>query len=95
MRPGERQQVLFLWLDDSALDARVLGWSFHDGGGDGSVLDGEPPYPTGEAALRDGWRLIQVSPLIPPALGAEHTTSFLRHEFLFERIVEFSAGPDA
>lgn len=83
----ERQQVLYLWLDTSALDGRVVGWAFHDGSaGSGPPLpEGEPPYPTGVAALQDGWFLLQSSQLIPPAPGAELTTSFLQHEFLFER----------
>lgn len=86
----ERQQVLFLWLDDSNLAGRVIAWTFHDGSGTTDDLvgtDGAPPYARGTDALADGWRLLQVSPLLPPAPGAEHTVSYLKHEFLFERIV--------
>lgn len=83
----ERQQVLFLWLEDSNLDGRVVAWTFHDGSGRADDIDGAPPYKTGGAALRDGWRLVQVAPLLPPYPGAEHVTSHLKHEFLFERIV--------
>jgi hypothetical protein len=87
-----RQQVLMLWLASSSLDSRVLGWSFFDGSdGRGPGLDGEPPYDSGVAALRDGWRLLQMSPLVPPIPGHERETSFLKHEFVFERLVE--AGP--
>ena len=88
----ERQQVLYLWLDTSALDGRVLGWAFHDGTrGTGPVLpDAQPPYASGVAALEDGWFLLQSSQLIPAAPGAEHTTSFLQHEFVFERRVPVS-----
>ena len=84
-----RQQVLYLWLDTSALDGRVVGWAFHDGtNGSGPTLpDGEPPYTDGVAALRDGWCLLQSSQLIPAYPGREHTTSFLQHEFVFERRV--------
>src|SRR5207302_11515502 len=46
----------------------------------------EPPYPSGLAALRDGWRLFQASQLLPPHPGAEYSTSFLKHEFFFERL---------
>ena len=86
----QRQQVLFLWLDDSNLEGRVIAWTFHDGAGrdDDLGADGTPPYTRGIDALGDGWRLLQVSPLLPPAPGAEHTVSYLKHEFLFERIVE-------
>jgi hypothetical protein len=51
----------------------------------------DPPYATGVDALRDGWRLIQMSPLIAPVPGHERETSFLKHEFVFERMV---SAPD-
>lgn len=87
-----RQQVLLLWLASSSLDSRVLGWSFFDGtAGTGPQPEGELPYDTGVAALRDGWRLLQISPLIPPMPGHERETSFLKHEFLFERMIDAAA----
>jgi hypothetical protein len=83
-----RQQVLMLWLASPSLDAHVLGWSFFDGtAGVGPQLTDDPPYRTGVAALVDGWRLLQMSPLIPPVPGQERQTSFLKHEFVFERLV--------
>ena len=45
-----------------------------------------PPYETGLDALRDGWRVIQFPQLIPPYPGLEYTTSFLKHEFIFEQL---------
>ncbi|MEI7593635.1 MAG: hypothetical protein WCK41_10485 [Actinomycetes bacterium] len=87
-----RQQVLVLFLASSALDANVIGWSFYDGASHGPTppVDArvEPIYPTGVDALRDGWRLIQVTPLLPAAPGAEYQVSFLKHEFVFEKMVE-------
>lgn len=84
-----RQQVLMLWLASPSLDSRVLGWSFFDGtDGAGPQPEGDQPYDSGVAALRAGWRLIQMSPLFPPVPGQERETSFLKHEFLFERIVD-------
>ena len=89
MSPDQRQQVLVLWLASSALDGRVLGWAFYDGtAGAGPQLDGDPPYATGVDALIAGWRLLQMSPLVPPTPGHERDTSFLRHEFLFERLTQ-------
>lgn len=86
-----RQQVLFLYLASSALDARVVGWSRFDGDSEGPTPAVEakaaPPYATGVDALRDGWRLIQAAELHPPAPGAERRVSYLKHEFLFERLV--------
>lgn len=97
-----RQQVLVLYLGTSALDAPVVGWAVYDGTGASHPTTGDgdtPPYETGVAALRDGWRLIQAAPLIPPYPGQEHAVSYLKHEFLFEKLVstditEASAGAE-
>ncbi|GAA5011594.1 hypothetical protein [Actinopolymorpha pittospori] len=89
-----RQQVLVLYLNTSALDSTVVGWSVYDGTGESSPTTGDsdqPPYDTGVAALRDGWRLIQASQLIPPYPGHEYDVSFLKHEFLFEKLVTVTA----
>ena len=85
-----RQQVLVLYLKDSALDSNVLGWAQYDGTGQHNYYTGdstEPPYATGLDALLDGWRLIQASPMIPHAPGAEFQTSYLKFEFFFEKLV--------
>ncbi|MCX3063033.1 hypothetical protein [Streptomyces beihaiensis] len=90
-----RQQVLVLYLSTSALDAPVVGWSRYDGTGRTTPTAGdsdEPPYETGVEALLDGWRLFQAAQLIPPYPGHEYDVSFLKHEFLFERIVSSVAG---
>jgi hypothetical protein len=84
-----RQQVLVLYLATSALDSKVVGWASYDGTGRTSPTTGdtdEPPYPTGLAALLDGWRLFQAAQLIPPYPGHEYDTSYLKHEFFFERL---------
>jgi hypothetical protein len=99
-----RQQILLLWLAGPSLEAGVLGWTFYDGTagagpqltgdrpttGDQLTTTGDRPYATGLAALIDGWRLIQMSGLQPPIPGHERETSFLKHEFMFERIVELA-----
>jgi len=85
-----RQQVLVLYLGTSALDSDVVGWSWYDGTGRATPTTGdsdEPPYETGVAALQDGWRLFQAAQLIPPYPGHEYDVSFLKHEFLFEKLV--------
>ena len=92
--PVLRQQVLVLYLVNSALDSTVAGWSRYDGTGRTSPTTGdgeEPPYETGLDALKDGWRLIQAAQLIPPYPGHEYDVSFLKHEFFFERIVQVQA----
>ena len=84
----KRQKVLVLYLADSALDAKVIAWSQWDGTGRDEHMAGDaeaPPYPSGLAALRDGWRLLQMSSLMPHTPGAEHDVAYLKYEFLFER----------
>ncbi len=84
-----RQQVLVLYLKSSALDAEVLGWASYDGTGETLHMAGdsqEPPYRSGLAALRDGWRLIQASPLVAESPGSEFRTSYLKYEFFFEKL---------
>lgn len=89
-----RQRILVLYLSNSALDARVIGWASYDGTGQTQPTAGdesEPPYPTGVHALRDGWHLIQASPLLPHARGDEFRTGYLKYEFFFEKLEE--GGP--
>jgi hypothetical protein len=85
-----RQQVLHLWLAESALDTPVVGWAFHDGtSGRGPALPAsEPPYANGVAALEDGWCLLQSPSPWPLSPGAEHEIGYLPNEFLFERRIE-------
>lgn len=99
----QRQQLLFLWLEHSSLNGRVVAWAFHDGRARpaGAELEGEdpwaeptgaaegdPPYANGVAALHAGWRLLQAAPVPVRIPGAERVTGRLEHEFLFERIVD-------
>jgi len=52
-----RQQLLYLWLAESALDAEAVAWALYDGAqGKGLALPKEkdpatPPYASGLAAL--------------------------------------------
>lgn len=85
-----KQQILVLYLASSALDSSVKGWTRYDGTGQSRHTTGdsfEPPYPTGLDALKDGWRAIQFPTLIPPYPGAEYTTSFMKYQFVFEKMV--------
>ncbi|MEM1228894.1 MAG: hypothetical protein AAGI15_00025 [Pseudomonadota bacterium] len=83
-----RQKLLFLYLESSALDSRVVAWSYYDGTGTAVAQAGDsddPPYRTGLEALTAGWRLIQANPLQPHAPGAEFSLSYLKYEFIFEQ----------
>ena len=84
---SQRQQVLYLWLAEGALDTTTVGWAFHDGtAGKGPGLpESEPPYATGLAALQDGWFLLQSPAPYVLHPGEEHGTSYLPNEFVFER----------
>ena len=86
----QRQQVMVLYLATSALDTGVVAWSFYDGTGETRHMAGdeeEPPYRTGLDALKDGWRLIQASPLVTHVPGNEFKTDYLKYEFFFEKLV--------
>lgn len=78
-----------MYLANSALDSSVTGWAVYDGTGREDHMTGDghaPPYDSGLEAMRDGWRLIQAAQLVPPYPRHEHDTSFLKHEFYFERL---------
>lgn len=86
-----RQKILVLYLSNSALDSTVKGWAVYDGTGREAHTTGDTniaPYKTGLLALQDGWRAIQFPQLIPPYPGHELDTSFLKYEFIFEKIEE-------
>ena len=90
--PNLRQKILILYLTDSALDSKVIGWTMYDGTGRESHNTGDsdqPPYTTGLEALQAGWRAIQFSQLIPPYPGTEFSTSFYKYEIIFEQLEEF------
>ena len=87
--PQRRQRVLVLYLGTSALDSKVIAWAHYDGTGQSVSYAGEtdePPYSTGLQALQDGWRLFQVSQLLPPNREAPFDVSYLRYECLFEKL---------
>jgi hypothetical protein len=86
-----RQRVLVLYLASSALDDEVIAWANYDGTGQTRPMSGdsaEPPYATGVAALEDGWRLIQASPLAQHVSGDEFRTGYFKYEFFFEKLAD-------
>jgi hypothetical protein len=91
-----RQQVLVLYLADSSLTSDVIAWALYDGTGRESAETGDcpdRPFATGLAALKAGWRLIGMSPLRAAAPDSEYVTSYLKFEFVFERLVSIADGP--
>ena len=85
-----RQQVLYLWLAEGAMDTSTIAWAFYDGTkGKGPALpDCEPPYKNGVAALEEGWSLLQSPAPYITQPGAEHGASYLPNEFVFVRCIE-------
>ncbi len=85
---SHRQKLLFLYLESSALDSRVVAWTRYDGTSNAVAQAGDqddPPFRTGLDALTAGWRLIQTSALQPHAPDAEFSLSYLKYEFIFEQ----------
>jgi hypothetical protein len=88
----QRQKVMILYLSDASLESGVVAWTQYDGSGENLHMSGdsdEPPYDTGLDALLDGWRLFQFSPVLPADRGQELTTSYLKYEFAFEKLLNF------
>ena len=86
-----RQQVMVLYLASSALDTAVVAWAVYDGTGQQTHMAGDtetPPYATGLHALRDGWRLFQAATMQPHTRGEEFDLSYLKYEFMFEKLID-------
>ena len=79
---AKRQKVLVLYLKLPSLEGEVISWATFDG-------TGKKLHMTGDSdALLDGWRLFQASQAIPEHPGQEFRTSYLKHEFFFEKLEE-------
>jgi hypothetical protein len=86
-----RQQLLVLYSGTSSPESEIEAWSLFDGTGRQSHMAGDsdkPPYASVLAAMRDGWRVIQLPELSPGTPGAEHDTAFLKYEFVLEKLVD-------
>ena len=83
------QQLLFLSVANPNPASTVVAWSHFDGTGRTHAMAGDsdvPPYETVLDAMKDGWRVLQAPPLAPAAAGQEHQTSFLRFEYMLEKL---------
>lgn len=90
----KRQQILYLWLAEGALDTATISWAFFDGtsGKGPSLPAGEPPYVTGLAALEDGWFLLQSPAPYPLTSGQEHGIGYLPNEFVIQRTINLPSS---
>ena len=86
-----RQQLLFLYSRTPDLKSPVGAWTVYDGTGQEHHTTGDsetPPYPSVFAAMKDGWRVIQFPQQFPAYPGMELNTSFLKFEYILEKLVE-------
>jgi hypothetical protein len=89
--PQLRQQILVLCLHSPNLDAGIGAWAFFDGAGKADPSTGgsdKPPYNSALEAMRDGWRVVQFPQQFPAFPGMEYNTSFLKFEYILEKLVE-------
>jgi hypothetical protein len=87
----QRQKLMFLYVRTPDLKSEVGAWAIYDGSGQEHHTTGDsetPPYRSVFAAMKDGWRVIQVPQQFPPYPGMELTTSYLPWEYVLEQIVE-------
>ena len=73
------------------LNSKVGAWSKFDGTREdqpSTASQVEPPYPSVVAAMSDGWRVIQFPQQFPVYPGMEYTTSFLKFEYILEKLEE-------
>ena len=84
-----RQKLLVLYAHSPDLNSRTVAWSTYDGTGREQHTTGdseEPPYGSVVAAMRDGWRVIQFPQQYPAYPGMEYNTSYLRYEYILEKL---------
>ena len=94
--PVLRQQLLFLSASTPNLLSPIVAWSLFDGTGRTTRMAGDedrPPYESVLAAMKDGWRVLQVPTLTAPAPGREHETGFLRFEYVLEKLIDVAGRP--
>ena len=84
-----RQKLLVLYAHSPDLNSRTVAWSMYDGTGREQHTTGdseEPPYESVVAAMRDDWRVIQFPQQYPAYPGMEYSTSYLRYEYILEKL---------
>lgn len=82
---------MILYLSTPDLGSSVGAWTIYDGTGREKHTTGDsdrPPYDSVLEAMKDGWRVIQLPQQIPAYPGMEYTTSYLKFEYVLEKIVD-------
>lgn len=86
-----RQKILILYSKTPDLHTKIGAWAIYDGTGKEQHTTGdstEPPYHSVLEAMRDGWRVIQFPQQFPAYPGMELATSYLRWEYILEKMEE-------
>ena len=89
--PKQRQKLLVLYAHSPDLNSAITAWSVYDGSGKEKHTTGdsdEPPYDSVVAAMREGWRVIQFPQQFPAYPGMEYNTSYLKYEYILEKLEE-------
>ncbi len=84
-----KQKLLFLYAASPSLESGIGSWSNYDGTGLEHHTTGDsdtPPYVSVLHAMKDGWRVIQVPQLLPLQPGLELTTSYMKFEYVLEKL---------
>jgi hypothetical protein len=85
------QRLLLLCTHNPDPHAPICAWSrFDPDKGPAVGQEDKAPYDSVMAAIRDGWRVIRFPAPIPAYPGMELDTSYLKNEFVLERIEEFA-----
>ena len=86
-----RQKLLILYSRNPDLNSEVGAWTVYDATGRETHTTGDsdtPPYGSVFEAMKDGWRVIQFPQRFPAYPGMELSTSYLRWEYILEKLEE-------
>jgi len=93
--PELRQKLLILYSHTPDLNSNIISWAIYDGTGKEHHTTGDsdkPPVSSVFAAMKEGWRVIQFPQLFPAYPGMELSTSYLRFEYILEKMEEVPDG---
>ena len=87
------QNILVLFQDTPALDARVFGWSRYFASEPEVTVEDEetPPYANAMDAMRDGWRVIQMSEIKVRSDEQLYRVGAFPYQTVLEKLVEVEA----
>ena len=84
------QDILVLFQDSPGLDGHVFGWSRYYASDLNPTIEDEemPPYKTAIEAMRDGWRVVQMSELKDRSADEAYTVGVFRYQTVLEKFTE-------